>query len=108
MEKALLVVLAINAEEAGSSPSFAEPVVNAVEVGCTSCSKSLVMEAQAPMLDVGSSLRSWWPSPDCSLEALRSLANDFLAKVRAEVDWVLFFGLGLKVDASSDVRRRMG
>ena len=77
--------------------------VNAGEVGCASCSKLSVMEAQAPMSDVGSSLRSRWPSPNCSLEALRSLAM-----VRAEVDRVLFFGLGLKVDASSDVRRRMG
>jgi hypothetical protein len=40
--------------------------------------------------------------------ALRSLANEFLAKVRAEVDWVLFFGLGLKVDTSGDIRRRLG
>ena len=32
---------------------------------------------------------------------------DFLAKVRAEVDWVIFFGLGLKVKASRDIRRRM-
>ena len=42
------------------------------------------------------------------VEVLRSLVMDFLAKVRAEVDQVIFFGLGLKVDASSDIRRRMG
>jgi hypothetical protein len=53
------------------------PVVNAGEVGCASRSKSSVMEAQAPVSDLGSSLRSRWPSPDCSLEALRSLAMDF-------------------------------
>ena len=40
--------------------------------------------------------------------ALRSLAKEFLVKVRAEVDQVLFFGLGLKVDASGDIRRRLG
>ena len=51
---------------------------------------------------------SRWPSPDGTMEALRCLANDFLAKVRAEVDRVLFFGLGLKVDASSAIKRRMG
>jgi hypothetical protein len=84
------------------------PAVNAGEVGCASRSKSSVMEAQAPVSDLGSSLRSRWPLPDCSLEALRSLAMDFLAKVRAVVDRVIFFGLGLKVDASSDIRRRMG
>jgi hypothetical protein len=41
------------------------------------------------------------------VEVLRCLANDFLVKVRAEVDWILFFGLGLKVDASSAIKRRM-
>ena len=40
--------------------------------------------------------------------ALSSLANDFLVKVRVEVDQVLFFGLGLKVDTLSDIRRRLG
>jgi hypothetical protein len=49
-----------------------------------------------------------WPSPNSTMEALRCLANDFLAKVRTEVDRVLFFGLGLKVDASSAIKRRMG
>jgi hypothetical protein len=49
-----------------------------------------------------------WPSPNSTMEALRCLASDFLAKVRAEVDRVLFFGLGLKVDASSAIKRRMG
>ena len=85
-----------------------EPAVNTSEVGCASHSKSSVGEAQASMSDLGHRLRSRWPSPDCLLEALRSLANDFLAKVRVEVDRVIFFGLGLKVDASSNVRRRMG
>jgi hypothetical protein len=35
-------------------------------------------------------------------EVLRSLAMEFLAKMRVEVDRVLFFGLGLKIKASRD------
>jgi hypothetical protein len=42
------------------------------------------------------------------MEPVRCVATDFLAKVRAEVDRVLFFGLGLKVDALCDIKRRMG
>ena len=40
-------------------------------------------------------------------EALRSLAMEFLAKVRAKVDRVIFFGFGLRVKASTDIRRRL-
>lgn len=40
-------------------------------------------------------------------EVLRSLATEFLAKVKAEVDWVIFFGLGLKINASKDIKRRL-
>jgi hypothetical protein len=58
--------------------------------------------------NVGSNLGTQWPSPDCPMEVVRSLAREFLAKIRAEVDWIIFFGLGLKVDASSDIRRSMG
>jgi hypothetical protein len=36
------------------------------------------------------------------------LARDFLAKIKAEVDRIIFFGLGLKVDALSGIRRRLG
>jgi hypothetical protein len=53
----------------------------------------------------GSNLGTQWPSPDCPMEVVRSLAREFLAKIRAEVDRIIFFGLGLKVDASSDIRR---
>jgi hypothetical protein len=42
------------------------------------------------------------------MEAVRSLAKDFLAKIRSKVDRIIFFGLGLKVDASSGIRRRLG
>jgi hypothetical protein len=87
VEKELPVVPAVNVGEVGSEPSLVDPAGNA------SCTKSSVLEA---------------PSPDYSLVALRSLVNEFLAKVRAEVDRVLFFGLGLKVDPSSDIRRRLG
>jgi hypothetical protein len=41
-------------------------------------------------------------------EVLRSLAMEFLAKIRVEVDRVLFFGLGLKIKASRDIRKRLG
>jgi hypothetical protein len=96
MEKALLV-----ADIDGEVGCAA----NAGVVGCASCSKLFVMDTQAYMSVLGSSL---WPSPDSTMEALRCLVNDFLAKVRAEVDRILFFGLVLKVDASSAIKRRMG
>ena len=92
--KELLVVLAANAEEVGTSPSLADLAMNA------SCTKSPVREAQSSVLEA--------PLPDYSLVALRRLVNDFLAKVRVEVDRVLFFGLGLKVDMSNDIRKRLG
>jgi hypothetical protein len=90
----LPVVPAANAGEVGTAPSSADPAVN------TSSTKLPVREAQSSVLVAS--------LPDLSLVALRSLANDFLAKVRKEVDRVLFFGLGLKIDASSDIRRRLG
>jgi hypothetical protein len=36
------------------------------------------------------------------------IAMEFVAKIRAEVDRILFFGLGLKFNASRDVRKRFG
>ena len=48
------------------------------------------------------------PVSDYSLEAIKSLAMEFLARVKAEVDRIIFFGLGLKVDATRDIRRRLG
>jgi hypothetical protein len=44
----------------------------------------------------------------CLTEVLRSLAMELLAKVRAEVDRVIFFGLGLKINTLTDIRRRLG
>jgi hypothetical protein len=83
-----------NAGEVGRSPLAT--VVAAVPPGGL---KSPVVEAQA---------QHRRPSPDCSLEALKSLAMVFLARIRAEVDRVIFFGLGLKVDATRDIRSRLG
>jgi hypothetical protein len=104
--KALPVALDVVDREVGCA-------VNAGEEGCTNagvvvgaaCSKSSAMEAQAHRAGLGSNL---WPSLDVTLEAVRCEAQAFLAKIRAEVDRVLFFGLGLKVDASCDIKRRMG
>jgi hypothetical protein len=41
------------------------------------------------------------------MEAMRILVMEFLAKVRAEVDQVIFFGLGLKIKALRDILKRM-
>jgi hypothetical protein len=90
------------AGEVDSSPSFVEVVTPPGGV------KPPLMEAQAPVTDLGSRLRPLSTSSDCSSEVLRQLAMDFLAKVRAEVDRILFFGLGLKIGPSRDIRRRMG
>ena len=94
MEKELPVVPVVNAGEMQSAPSLANPNVNA------SCTKSSVREAQSSVLEA--------PSSNYSLVALRSLANEFLAKVKAKVDQVLFFRLRLKVDVSGDIMRRLG
>jgi hypothetical protein len=99
VEKVLPAV--VNAGEVDSSPSFVEVVAPPGGV------KPPLMEAQAPVTDLGSHLRPLRTSSDCSMEVLWRLA-DFLAKVRAEVDRILFFGLGLKIGASKDIRRRMG
>jgi hypothetical protein len=32
----------------------------------------------------------------------------FLVRIRAEIDRVIFFGLGLKVNATRDIRNRLG
>ena len=106
VEKSLPMVQAdIDGEVGCTANTGVVGCANAEVVGCESCSKSFVVDAQAHMSVLESSLR---PLPDGTMEALRCLANDFLAKIRAEVDRVLFFGLGLKVDASSAIKRRMG
>jgi hypothetical protein len=42
-----------------------------------------------------------------SMEAMKRLAREFLAKLRAEVDRVIFFGLGLKLKKTMGIRRKM-
>jgi hypothetical protein len=94
----------VNTGVVGSPPTFADVLV-APPGGL----KSSFVEAQAPM-EVSSGLGSVLPMGGGSFltEALRSLAVEFLAKVRAEVDRVIFFGLGLKLNVSKDIRRRLG
>jgi hypothetical protein len=94
----------VNAKVVGSPPTFAN-VLAAPPGGL----KSSFVEAQAPM-EVSFGLGSVFPMGGGSflMEALRSLAVEFLAKVRAEVDRVIFFGLGLKLNVSKDIRRRLG
>jgi hypothetical protein len=103
----MLMVPAINAEEVGKMQSFEDPAVKAEEVACASHSKSPVKE-QASMMIAGSNLGLQWPSLDCAMEAVKSLERDFLAKIRAEVNRIIFFWLGLKVNVSSGIRRRFG
>jgi hypothetical protein len=106
-ERVMPVVPAINVEEVGKMQSFEDPAVKAGEVACASSSKSPVKE-QATIMIAGSNLGLQWPSLDCAMEAVRSLVRDFLAKIRAEVDRIIFFRLGLKVNASSGIQRRLG
>jgi hypothetical protein len=43
-----------------------------------------------------------------SMAALGTLVMEFLGKFRVEVDRVICFGLGFRVKASRDLRKRMG
>jgi hypothetical protein len=93
------VLLAVAyAGEEGSQHSFAE--VLAAPLGSM---KSPGVEGLASVLG------SWLPMGGGAglTEVLRSLAMEFLAKLRTEVDRILFFGLGLKIKATRDTRRRM-
>jgi hypothetical protein len=107
-ERALPVAPEINAGEVGKMQFVKDPVVKAREEVCASHSKSPEKESQALGLIAGSNLGIQWPWTDCAIEAARSLAKEFLAKIRVEVDRIIFFGLGLKVDASSGIQRRLG
>jgi hypothetical protein len=84
--------------EEGSQPSFAE--VLAAPLGGM---KSPGVEGLAFILG------SWILMGGGAglTEVLRSLAMEFLAKLRTKVDRILFFGLGLKIKATRDTRRRM-
>jgi hypothetical protein len=83
----------------GSPPSYAK--VLAVPVGGM---KSFCTEALA------SDLGRWLPKGGGAYltEVLRGLALEFLMKMRAEVDRVIFFRLGLKTEASRGIRKRLG
>jgi hypothetical protein len=89
---------AVNARVDGSPSSYAE--VLATPLGGM---KSSCVEALASVLG------RWLPMGGgaCLTEVPRSLAMEFLAKMRAEVDRVIFFGLSLKIKASRDIRRRL-
>jgi hypothetical protein len=99
---AQLAVKAVPVVHSQSPP--AEVLVAPPAVVNSSC-----VEVQVPS-EVGSVLGREFPMGGglCLTEALWSLAKEFLAKVRAEVDRVLFFGLGQRINASMDIRRRLG
>jgi hypothetical protein len=94
--KVLLVVA--NVGEEGNLPHYAE--VLAAPLGGMTLPG---VEGSASVLG------NWLPMGGGArlTEVLRSLAMEFLAKLRTEVDQILFFGLGLKIKASRDIRRRM-
>jgi hypothetical protein len=86
------------AGEEGCQPSFAE--VLAAPLG----------GMKSPGVEGLASILGSWTSMGGGAgltEVLRSLAMEFLAKLRTEVDRILFFGLGLKIKATRDTRRRM-
>jgi hypothetical protein len=94
----------VNAGVGGSAPSFTKILV--APLGDL---KSYVVEALVFVevcSDLGSHLS--WGSGVESMAALRRLAMEFLGKFRAEVDRVICFGLGFRVKASRDIRKRMG
>jgi hypothetical protein len=102
--KVLPEVPIVNAGVAGSPPAFADVLV-APPGGV----KSSLVETQDTM-EVNSDLGRVPPMGGgfVWMEALRSMAMEFLAKVRADVDRVICFGLGLKINASKDIRSRLG
>jgi hypothetical protein len=88
-----------NSGVGGNPPSYAEVLVVPLSGLKSACKEALVYD-----------LGRWFSmgGATCLTELLRSLAMEFLAKMRAEVDRILFFGLGLKLNASRDVRKRLG
>jgi hypothetical protein len=94
----------LNARVGGSVPSFANDLVapqgdlkKHVEEAPVSMEADSVLGNQ---LDRGGGVES--------MAALRTLEMEFLGKFRAVVDRVICFGLGFRVKASRDLRRRMG
>jgi hypothetical protein len=91
-----------NADVGGKPPSYAEVLAAPLGGLKPACGE-----------DLASVLGRWFSSGCMSCltemtELLRSQATEFLARMRAEVDRILFFGLGLKTIASRDVRKKLG
>jgi hypothetical protein len=102
--KEMLEDSVVIARVGGSAPSFAN--VLTAPLGDL---KPYVVEAPVSVevhSDLGSHL-SQGGSVE-SMAALRRLVMEFLGKFRAEVDLVICFGLGFRVKASMDIRKRMG
>jgi hypothetical protein len=94
----------VNVKVGHSAPSFTNVLTAPLED-----LKPYVVEAPVSMevrSDLGSHLSGG--SGIESIMALRRLAMKFLGKFRAEVDQVICFGLGFRVKASRDIRKRMG
>ena len=95
--KVLLAV--VNDGVDGSLPSYAY-VLAAPSGGMkSSCVEALASDLGRWLLMGGEA---------CLMEALRSLVMEFLVKMRVEVDRVIFFGLGLKIKALRDIRKKVG
>jgi hypothetical protein len=88
----------VNVGVDGSLPSDVDVIATPLGGMKSSCLETLVSE-----------LGRWLPMGGgaCLMEVLRRLAMEFLAKMRAEVDRVIIFGLGLKIKASRDLRKKM-
>jgi hypothetical protein len=91
-----------NADVGGKPPSYAEVLAAPLGGLKPACGE-----------DLASVLGRWFSSGCMSCltemtELLRSQATEFLARMRAEVDRILFFGLGLKTIASRAVRKKLG
>jgi hypothetical protein len=94
----------INAGVGGSAPSFAN--VLAAPLGDL---KPYAVEAPVSVEErsnLGSTLARGGGVE--LMAALRRLTMEFLGKIRAEVDRVICFGLGFRVKASRELRKRMG
>ena len=101
--KVLPAVPVVNVEVVGSPPSYADVLV--VAPGGLKLSFVEALALGEVCFDGGRCLLMG--GGDCLMEAMRILAIEFLAKVRVEVDRVIFFGFGLKIKASRDTRKRM-
>jgi hypothetical protein len=84
----------VNARMEGSSSSYVEVLAAPLGGMKSSCMEGLASDLGRWLLMGGGAGLT---------EVLRSLVMEFLAKIRAEVDRVIFFGLGLKIKASRDI-----